>query len=321
MKLNSVIVVIIGVISFLCCSQKVVVIADTKNFIAFDRNPDIEPIFDYDVWLINVETKDEIRLTSSAEYWEYMPVWMSDSELLYLINPQEQTMTEMDIVYVNLKNGKRKLLDFWTWENDPGGLGKISVDSNFRVYYGSDGMDALHTISLKNKRSEPTEIFSRKKVNLLGLEEIRDPIISPDGMKLILVACDTAKYRRLREIKQFNYDIYLYDLEEKNLERLTTGDSTYRDPVWFGNDSIVFCSNSIGNYELYLMELKSRKMVRLTFTPDISETEPAVSPDHQKIAYTRSRGDWKTEIWIMDLKTKDTQYLTKGSSPAWSPAR
>jgi len=327
LKMKTSVKMIIFLGYFLGCQQKAIIIEDTKNFIAFERAPEAGSIVDFDVWLINIRTKEEIRLTQNLEYWEYGSVWLSDSELLYLIEPQEKTGTETDIIYINLKTGKRRLLDYWTWENCPR-TGGISVDSLRNIYY-ANFEEIIYVLVHKENKYQLTTFFSdrgstRFRPEDLGLKEIFNPVVSSDGSKLLFCACDTAKYRRLGELKKFHYDIYLYDCKEKSLKRLTEGDSTYEDPIWIGNDTIVFCSNCDGNYELYLMALKDKNMIRLTSTEDISEMEPTVSPDHQQIAYMRYQGEYRfkdVEIWIMDLKTKETWFLTKGGSPAWSPAK
>ncbi|MEO0189990.1 MAG: hypothetical protein ABIL18_03315 [candidate division WOR-3 bacterium] len=314
----------ISLFLFLCCEQKVIAIENTNGFIAFERNPKSDPIWDFDIWLINVYTKHEIRLTKSLEYWEFAPSWMSDSELIYLIEPQEKTGTETDMVYTNFKRGRSRLLDFWDWQNCPM-MYKVSVDSLRNVYYY--GWKNIYILARKENKYQLIKLFPDRgpekfTPHKIGLEDFSSTVVSFDASKLLIVACDTAKYRRLQEVKKFHYDIYLYDLKGRSLERLTQGDSTYEDPAWIGKDSIVYTSNCDGNYELYIMELRSKKIVRLTSTPDISETQPAVSPDHKMVAYTRYDEKARiSEIWIMDLGSKETYFLTAGSNPAWSPAK
>ncbi len=51
---------------------------------------------------------------------------------------------------------------------------------------------------------------------------------------------------------------------------------------------------------------------------------PQISPDGSQIIYTRSRVDqmedeWASELWIMAGDGSKNRFLTKGSSPRWSP--
>lgn len=313
-----------------CQQEKIMVIKNTPNCIAFQRRPTAGNVIDYDIWLINIETGGEIQVTKDLRFWEYNPVWMNDSELLYLIEPQEKTMTETDIVYVNLSTGKKKIIDFWTWENDPW-MDKLSVNSSKNIYYATlipkDRQFAIYRLPLRTLYFRPEEVLSAVVINQFGFTYARNPTISPDGTKLLLVACDTAKHQRIKEIgKIASYDLYLYDIEAdimKNaLKRLTSGDSTYEDPVWLDDNNIIFTSDRDGNYELYQMNIENRTLKRLTFSDHTEDTEAAVSPDGKKIAYSRyDKKLKKIEVWIMDLETQKTWFLTKGSAPDWSPAR
>ena len=53
-------------------------------------------------------------------------------------------------------------------------------------------------------------------------------------------------------------------------------------------------------------------------------SDPQLSPDAAKILYTRSWIDrmedrWQSDIWIMNADGSRNRFLTKGSSPRWSP--
>lgn len=309
----------------LACQQDRIIIDNTSSYIAFHRIPDIEPIWDYNIWLINSKTGEEIQITDDLEYWERSPVWLSDSELVYLhLKPTSKTR----IVHFSFINGKRECLASWTYKTDPG-LDKISIYLFNKVYYSGTRRNAVYVLSLKEKQPMPNEVLSPADIKELGLGRVFNPVVSPDGTKLLIVACDTAMYRYYNEKGMFcNDDIYLYDLKKETmkgaLERLTYGDTThdYSYPVWVDNDSIIFSSNKEGDYELYLMNIIEKKTRRLTFTKDVDEIQATVSPDTKMIAYSIDiKNQINGEIWLMDLETLRTWYLTKGSSPDWSPAQ
>lgn len=317
-------ILLLGVI-FLGCQQDKIIIDNTAGYIAFHRIPDIEPIWDYNIWLINTQTGEEIQITDNLEYWERSPVWLSDSELVYLhLKPTSKTK----IVYLNCITGERKFLDFWTWKTDPG-LDKISINFFDNIYYSGTKRNTIYTLSLKEKQAKPYEFLSPADITKLGLGRVFNPVVSPNGTKLLIVACDTAMYRYYDEKGMFcNDDIYLYDLKVETmkgaLERLTYGDTThdYSYPVWVDNNNIIFSLNKEGNYELYLMNIINKNTRRLTFTKDVDETRSTVSPNSKVIAYSIDiKNQVSGEIWLMDLETQKTWYLTKGSSPDWSPAQ
>lgn len=310
----------------LACQQKRIIIDNTADYIAFHRLVSVNGPYDLDIWVINAKTREEIQLTNVAGYLEHLPAWLSCSELLYLF--EKPTPSAVKIVYLNFKTGKRKYLDFWTWRNEPG-IDKIGIGALSNIYYSINKENAIYVLSLKEKQPMPNEVLSPTDVIKLGLGRVFNPVVSPDGTKLLIVACDTAMYRYYDEKGMFcNDDIYLYDLKRETmkgaLERLTYGDTThdYSYPAWIDNNNIIFSSNKEGNYELYLMNIINKNMRRLTFTKDVDEIEVTVSPDAKLIAYSIDiKNQVSGEIWLMDLETQKIWYLTKGSSPDWSPAQ
>jgi TolB protein len=84
---------------------------------------------------------------------------------------------------------------------------------------------------------------------------------------------------------------------------------------------IVFSSDRDGNDEIYVMYADGSNLTRLTnYAGD--DTQPAWSPDGQKIAFVSDRSG-HDEIYIMTADgvniTRLTYSLTRKQSPAWSP--
>ncbi len=77
-----------------------------------------------------------------------------------------------------------------------------------------------------------------------------------------------------------------------------------------------------GNPELYVMDLASRKIKRMTETPAAVESSPCWSPDGRKIAYVSDQTR-NPQIYICDVATrKSTRYTQKGrqnTHPDWAP--
>ena len=84
---------------------------------------------------------------------------------------------------------------------------------------------------------------------------------------------------------------------------------------------IVFASNRPGSagYDIYSANADLTGVVRLTTTPG-ADTDPSLSPDGTRIAFTGSGG---TEIWTMRIDGTGLTRLTSNSfvdqTPAWSP--
>jgi TolB protein len=100
--------------------------------------------------------------------------------------------------------------------------------------------------------------------------------------------------------------------------RLTNTLASETEPDWSPDGQrIVF--RSFGGNEasaLYTMPVRGGKRMRLTRS-STNEVNPAWSPDGYRIAFQRNDG--KTEIGVLDLRTRKTKIIAEGASPAWSP--
>lgn len=77
-----------------------------------------------------------------------------------------------------------------------------------------------------------------------------------------------------------------------------------------------------GNPELYVIDVASRKWVRLTNTPYASEGQPSWSPDGRRIVYVSDESR-KPQLYVIDVATKSRSVLTKAGvqnvDPDWGP--
>jgi VCBS repeat-containing protein len=79
--------------------------------------------------------------------------------------------------------------------------------------------------------------------------------------------------------------------------RLTTNSAIDTSPAWLGT-RIAFASTRDGNPEIYVMNADGTAVTRLTADPASDET-PAGSPDGQRIAFSSTRDDPNSEIYVM----------------------
>jgi len=318
--------IVVALFSF-CCKREKITIENTSGYIAFDRS---EKNGNENIWLLHLATLNEIKIAGHPVYWEHTPTWLSDSELLFLIEPPLASCTETDIVLINLKSGKRKLLDYWSWDDCPM-YRIISADAKRNIYYCNyevsaedSGYSIINVLSLMDKHPTPLHFISKIKLKEWGLRVAESPNISNDGTRFLFAGCDTFKYRTMyiEQDKWYN-DIYYYNVPERALKRLTFGDFDNDNPCWVSTDSIIFSSNRNGNWDLFLMDTNGVILKQLTNTSEIDEDQGAtVSPDHKTICYSGYDNVKKAGyIWLMSLETGETKFLTKGGNPAWSPAR
>ncbi len=81
------------------------------------------------------------------------------------------------------------------------------------------------------------------------------------------------------------------------------------DPVWSPDGKKVsFASNQDGNWEIYVVDLETKEVRRLTDT-SANEVAPSWSPDGGRISFSSDRsGKW--EIYTMKIDGTEVQQLT-----------
>ena len=106
-------------------------------------------------------------------------------------------------------------------------------------------------------------------------------------------------------------------------EKLTHHEADDRDPAYSPDGrKVVFESNRDGNWELYLLDLKSSKIQRLTDN-SASDRQAAWSPNGQELVFQRSRRGKGTHLYRMSIKDREAEpirtYPGEVSNPHWSP--
>jgi dipeptidyl aminopeptidase/acylaminoacyl peptidase len=89
---------------------------------------------------------------------------------------------------------------------------------------------------------------------------------------------------------------------------------------------VVWSSNRTGNHELYLLDLRTRAVRRLTNTPQV-EFFSRFSPDGRRILFTRSQREYVSprdptawDVYVMNVDGSGDRLLARnGYSPQWAP--
>ena len=172
----------------------------------------------------------------------------------------------------------------------------------------------LAYVSFKNGRSEVFVKNTRVKTNAIKLPRFdgiaSSPTWHPSGQSIALTIS-----------KNGNKDIYLYDLESKNLTRLTENISIDTEASFSPDgNKIAFTSNRTGQVQIYIKDLKSGKISRATFEGSYN-AKPVFSPDGKDLALIHRVGkDYR--VALLDIASRNLTVLTynkSDESPYFSP--
>jgi Tol biopolymer transport system component len=129
-----------------------------------------------------------------------------------------------------------------------------------------------------------------------------------------------------------NYEIYTMNSDRTgppsswDVKRLTNNQANDTDPAFSpggsGQSRLVFTSTRDAvnpvNQEIYTIDSNGSGLVARHTTNDTQDSDPAFSPDGNKIAF-RSRRDGNSEIYLLTLGTLGLQRLTNNPAPDLSP--
>jgi TolB protein len=118
-------------------------------------------------------------------------------------------------------------------------------------------------------------------------------------------------------------NLYLMNADGSNLEKLEVPDMGYViDPAWAPNGQLLAFSwrRPNGNYDIYVMDVATRRIVELT--RDAARNErPSWAPDGRHIVFESTRTGTR-QIWTMLADGTQARQLTfegHNESPNWSP--
>lgn len=170
----------------------------------------------------------------------------------------------------------------------------ISADGHLAFVTKSGGSDVVHVYNVRKGRIDSTLAFEE-------LVAVYSPSWSPDGRSMAFTAIDRTGYS----------DLYVFDLDTAELERLTDDDYDDRDPAWSPDGSrLAFVSDRTdmgweGSYNLFLYHLDSGRIEHVTHGERM-DAAPAWSPDGRQLAFTSaipdSSGQYSAQdIWVADI--------------------
>jgi len=136
------------------------------------------------------------------------------------------------------------------------------------------------------------------------------PHFSPDGSKLAIVLS-----------KSGSLQVYIYDLQTKNLTKLTSGRANNTEPFWFPDGRhLIFTSDRSGHPQIYKLDLATKQTQRITWQGD-QNLGGQISPNGKEMIMV-SQIQSHYNIAKQDLTSGVVQVLTKtklDESPSLAP--
>jgi len=164
-----------------------------------------------------------------------------------------------------------------------GGSADFAFSRNGSLVY-LKGFSSNRTLVLTDRKGNEQSLTREQRV-------FRAPRFSPDGKRMAVEIFDKRKY-----------DIWVYELEQGPLTRLTfEWNNLY--PVWTPDGRrVAFSSNRAGSYDLYWKQADGSGAAEPLFTAEFSQWEISFSPDGGLLVYREVHPDTGRDIWILPLE-------------------
>jgi Tol biopolymer transport system component len=148
------------------------------------------------------------------------------------------------------------------------------------------------------------------------------PAWSPDGTRLIFAS--PCKYKN---DSYSNSSLYVINADGTGLRNLPSAPGGDFEPDWSPDgNKIAFTSLRTGHMQIYVYDLETDIVTRLTDTPfGTAARQPDWSPDGKQIVYSYRRYSNAYQIWVMTSTGRNPRSMVLSGNnfsdtlPAWSP--
>jgi len=199
-------------------------------------------------------------------------------------------------------------------------IGHLISDEIYKRLTGEDGYFDSRIVYVSESGPAKSRI---KRLAIMDQDGFNHKFLT-DGGALVL----TPRFSpSTQEILYMSYQgkaprVYLRDLQTGREESMGRFDGMSFAPRFNHNgNKMVMSIASRGNTELHEMDLRSRKLRRLTDNPAI-DTSPSYSPDGRQVTFESDRGG-SQQIYVMNADGSNVQRISFGQgrygNPVWSP--
>ena len=121
-------------------------------------------------------------------------------------------------------------------------------------------------------------------------------------------------------MEQGIHEIYVIDEGGDNNMKLINATIGLNHPDISADGQRVVCVGYVPTGSIHVFNIDGTGLTRLTNTSNVTDYQPAWSPDGTQIAFTRIYGSWvKVELWIMNSDGSNQHYIgVEGSAAKWS---
>ena len=272
----------------------------------FNKNYALPTFVKANKHLPGVQSRADIDAAGRWNISENIRTNLEKVEELYLHTIAQEKEIEALVLITTLDNWRRisHMISDKVYERLTGEKGYFDT----RILYVSES-------GPKNKRIKKLAIMDQDGANHRHLTSGKELVLTPRFNPVKQEITYLSYFKNLPRV-------YLLNIETGNQE--VVGDfpgMTFAPRFSPDGSKIIMSLAKDGNSDIYVMDLKSRVVTRLTTNAAI-DTSPSYSPDGRKITFNSDRGG-SQQLYVMDNDGRNQKRISnKGgnyATPVWSP--